>query len=184
LAQRSSSACCCKLADRSISGIPNSRYWPDRDLAPFIRDAIQDTQRESEVLAEAGKPVDPLPPANLLAISGGGDAGASAAGILAGWSAHGDRPEFKVVTGVSAGALIAPFAFLGAQYDDVVRNVATSIGPRDVFHAHNRLVGLASDGSDSSRSTSRRKSWQRSLENTARGASCRSERPTLMPGAQ
>ena len=56
------------------------------------------------------------------------------------------RPEFKVVTGVSAGALIAPFAFLGPQYDDVIRNVATSIGPKDVFPARNRLAGLASDG--------------------------------------
>jgi hypothetical protein len=126
--------------------MPNSRYWLDRDLAPFIQDAIQDTKRESEVLAEAGKPVDPLPPADLLAISGGGDAGAFAAGILAGWSAHGDRPEFKVVTGVSAGALIAPFAFLGPQYDDVIPNVATSISPKDIFHAPNRLKGLASDG--------------------------------------
>ncbi len=130
----------------AISGIPNSCYWLDRALAPFIRDAIQDSRRESEALAEAGKPIDPLPPANLLAISGGGDAGAFAAGILAGWSAHGDRPEFKVVTGVSAGGLIAPFAFLGPQYDDVVRSVATSIGPKDVFHARNRLAGLASDG--------------------------------------
>ncbi len=46
----------------AISGIPNSRYWLDRDLAPFIRDAIQDSRRESEALAEAGKPIDPLPP--------------------------------------------------------------------------------------------------------------------------
>jgi hypothetical protein len=53
------------------------------------------TKREGEALAEAGKSVDPLPPADLLAISGGGDAGAFAAGILAGWSAHGDRPEFN-----------------------------------------------------------------------------------------
>jgi hypothetical protein len=42
--------------------------------------------------------------------------------------------------------LIAPFAFLGPQYDDVIRIVATSIGPKDVFHARNRLAGLASDG--------------------------------------
>jgi hypothetical protein len=135
------------LTERAaISGIPNSRCWLDRDLAPFIQDAIQDNKRESEALAEAGKSVAPLPPADLLAISGGGDAGAFAAGILAGWSAHGDRPEFRVVTGVSAGALIAPFAFLGPQYDDVIRSVATSISPKDIFHARNRLKGLASDG--------------------------------------
>jgi hypothetical protein len=56
------------LTERAaISGIPNSRYWLDSDLGPFIQDAIQDTKRESEALAEAGKPVDPLPPVNLLA---------------------------------------------------------------------------------------------------------------------
>ena len=140
------------LTERAaISGIPNSRYWLDRDLGPFIQDAIQDTKRENEALAEAGKPVAPLPPAYLLAISGGGDAAAFAAGILAGWNTHGDRPEFKVVTGISAGALIAPFAFLGPQYDDVVRSVATSIGPKDIFHPRNRLKGLASDGMADSR---------------------------------
>ena len=65
------------LTERAaVAGIPNARYWLDRDLGPFIQDAIQDTKRESEALADAGKPVDPLPPANLLAISGGGTEGA------------------------------------------------------------------------------------------------------------
>ena len=49
-----------------------------------------------------------------LVLSGGGENGAFAAGLLAGWSAAGDRPSFGVVTGVSTGALIAPFAFIGA----------------------------------------------------------------------
>src|ERR1700682_4061464 len=45
------------LTERAaISGIPNSRYWLDSDLGPFIQDAIQDTKRESEALAEAGEP--------------------------------------------------------------------------------------------------------------------------------
>jgi len=61
---------------------------------------------------------------------GGGDAGAFGAGLLVGWTAHGTRPEFKMVTGVSTGALIAPFAYLGPRYDDVLRHVYTSIGPR------------------------------------------------------
>jgi predicted acylesterase/phospholipase RssA len=55
-----------------------------------------------------------------------------------------------MVTGISAGALIAPFAFLGPQYDDVARNVAISIGPNDVFRTRNTLMGLASDGMASS----------------------------------
>jgi predicted acylesterase/phospholipase RssA len=82
----------------------------------------------------------------LLAISGGGDAGAFAAGLLAGWTAYGTRSQFKVFTGVSAGALIAPFAFLGPQYDDVLRSVFASIGPKDIFHPRNVLIGLTSDG--------------------------------------
>jgi hypothetical protein len=128
----------------AIPGIANARYWLDLDLAPFIQSAIDDNKRESEALARAGKPTDS--PLNLLAISGGGDAGAFAAGLLAGWSAQGTRPEFKVVTGISAGALIAPFAFLGPRYDEVIRRVATSIGKDDVFRSRGLLAGLASDG--------------------------------------
>ena len=63
-----------------------------------------------------------------------------------GWTTHGTRPQFRVVTGVSAGALIAPFAFLGPHYDDALRSIFTSIGPKDVFHPRNVLIGLASDG--------------------------------------
>jgi len=107
---------------------------------------IQDNKRESEAVARAGKTSDPLPPASLLAISGGGDAGAFAAGMLAGWTAHGTRPEFRLVTGISTGALIAPFAFLGPRYDDVIRNVFTSVRSEDIFHRRNVLIGLASDG--------------------------------------
>jgi len=138
----------------AIPGIPNARYWLDHDLAAFIQNVIQDTQRESEALARAGKPTDALPPANLLAISGGGDAGAFAAGLLGGWTVHGTRPEFKVVTGVSAGGLIAPFAFMGSRYDDVIRTVSTTVGPGDVFH-RNWLTGLAGDGMADSKPLSR-----------------------------
>ena len=48
-----------------------------------------------------------MPPINFLAISGGGDNGAFAAGVLAGLTASGKRPVFRVVTGISAGALIS-----------------------------------------------------------------------------
>jgi hypothetical protein len=54
---------------------------------------------------------------DLLALSGGGANGAFGAGVLNGWSARGDRPEFEIVTGVSTGALIAPFAFIGEAGD-------------------------------------------------------------------
>jgi predicted acylesterase/phospholipase RssA len=128
-----------------IPGIANARYWMDRDLAPFIQSVIEDNQRENAAFADAGKQIDAFP-LNLLAISGGSEVGAFSAGLLTGWSAHGTRPQFRVVTGISAGALVAPFAFLGPEYDDVIRHIATSIGPNDVFRPRSLLVRLASDG--------------------------------------
>lgn len=60
-----------------------------------------------------------------LAISAGGANGAYGAGVLIGWTEAGDRPAFDVVTGVSTGALIAPFAFLGPDWDDELRAAYT-----------------------------------------------------------
>lgn len=54
---------------------------------------------------------------NILALSGGGAGGAFGAGVLVGMTQRGDRPQFEIVTGVSAGAIIAPFAFLGSSWD-------------------------------------------------------------------
>ncbi len=54
---------------------------------------------------------------DVLALSGGGAGGVFGAGALAGWTASGTRPQFEVVTGVSTGSLIAPFAFLGSAWD-------------------------------------------------------------------
>jgi hypothetical protein len=70
---------------------------------------------------------------DYLLISGGGGNGAYGAGVLNGWSKQGSRPEFTVVTGVSTGALIAPFAFLGQQHDDLLRKLYTSINSDDIF---------------------------------------------------
>ena len=54
---------------------------------------------------------------DILALSGGGSGGAYGAGALAGLSRAHARPQFEMVTGVSAGALLAPFAFLGPDWD-------------------------------------------------------------------
>jgi predicted acylesterase/phospholipase RssA len=56
-------------------------------------------------------------PVTILALSGGGAGGAFGAGAVAGLTRSGTRPAFDVVTGVSAGALIAPYAFLGPAWD-------------------------------------------------------------------
>ncbi len=95
-----------------IPGIPNARYWVDANLNPLIQEDLAEFEREEVEWAREGHR-DPLPPANYLAISGGGNDGAFGAGLLVGWTQAGDRPTFKLVTGVSTGALIAPFAFLG-----------------------------------------------------------------------
>ncbi len=66
-------------------------------------------------------------PLTMLAISGGGQRGAFGAGVLYGWSEKGDRPEFDVVTGVSIGALLSPFAFLGRAYDGQMKEALTTV---------------------------------------------------------
>ena len=96
-----------------IPGIPDARVWGDSDSA-FAR-----------LLPQASGP--------WLAISGGGSDGAYGAGVLTGWSEAGTRPEFAVVTGVSIGALIAPFAFLGPRYDEELHKNFTTIGAADIF---------------------------------------------------
>ncbi|HRO15626.1 MAG TPA: patatin-like phospholipase family protein [Paracoccus sp. (in: a-proteobacteria)] len=70
---------------------------------------------------------------DLLALSGGGDAGAYGAGFLKGWSERGDRPEFAVVTGVSTGALIAPMAFLGPAHDGALERFYTQTQADDIY---------------------------------------------------
>lgn len=63
---------------------------------------------------------------NVLAISGGGSNGAYGAGVLVGWTAAGNRPDFDIVTGVSTGALTAPFAYLGKDWDRRLTEAYTS----------------------------------------------------------
>jgi predicted acylesterase/phospholipase RssA len=70
---------------------------------------------------------------NLLAISGGAEDGAFGAGLLAGWGDAGNRPAFDLVTGVSSGALIAPFIFLGRAHDGQLREIFTKYGRKDIF---------------------------------------------------
>jgi hypothetical protein len=70
---------------------------------------------------------------NILSLSGGGSFGAFSAGIVCGWTAKGDRPNFDVVTGISTGALIAPFAFLGPAYDDQLKKFYTTLTDKDLY---------------------------------------------------
>src|SRR5262245_13578384 len=124
-------------------GLPNARFFPLLERDKFIAEWEQALQRQRQTL---GLPSDAqLPEAEFLAISGGGDNGAFGSGILVGWTEAGDRPEFEVVTGVSTGALIAPFAFLGPEYDTQLRDVYTTISASDVFSERGLLGGFFED---------------------------------------
>jgi hypothetical protein len=70
---------------------------------------------------------------SFLALSGGGANGAFGAGVLCGWTQSGTRPNFQIVTGISTGALIAPFAFLGPDYDDKLKKGYTTIESENIF---------------------------------------------------
>lgn len=113
--------------------VPNTRFWPDRESEPFLRAAEASVAKERAWLARSGQANAPAPPVTFLAISGGGDAGAFAAGLLVGWTERGDRPVFRAVTGISTGALIAPFAFLGPLYDHVLREAYTEVSRDDIL---------------------------------------------------
>ena len=115
-------------AAATVAGMTGIRYWQKADLALLEEDGDESYRREAAAFAAAGND-GPLPPANYLAISGGGEDGAFGAGLLIGWTAAGTRPEFKLVTGISTGALTAPFAFLGPKYDEQLKAS---------LHDHNR----------------------------------------------
>ena len=118
----------------TVAGFPYGiRYFP-RDVARlevFRKDFVESWARERAYLATQGHS-GPLPPAAYLAISGGGDNGAFGAGLLAGWTKAGTRPTFKLVTGISTGALIAPFAFLGSAYDASLKAMYTAVSMKDI----------------------------------------------------
>lgn len=134
-----------ELADRAVvPGMPNVRFPGDRVTPEFEAWLAAGSARERARLAAEG--ATSLPAASYLALSGGGSDGAFGAGLLCGWSARGDRPAFRVVTGISTGALIAPFAFAGSEYDHVLREVYTSIRTSDIARRRGILDGLTSDG--------------------------------------
>ena len=114
-----------------IPGIPNARAWLGTFSRQFEDDLLLSVRQASSSVASASS--NGFEPIDVLSISGGGGYGAFGAGFLQGWSKSGLRPEFKLVTGISSGALIAPFAFLGAEYDGVVREAFTTTSARDVF---------------------------------------------------
>lgn len=107
------------------------RFWGD-ELPPnadqLVKEKWAQVRANRPELARGGK----RPVVNFLALSGGGSDGAFGAGLLGGWTASGTRPEFDLVTGVSTGALTAPFAFLGPKYDAALKHVFTQSTTKDI----------------------------------------------------
>ncbi len=83
---------------------------------------------------------------HYLVLSGGAEDGAYGAGVLTAWSETGTRPEFTMVTGISTGALIAPFAFLGPEYDGVLEQIYTTLGGKDIYSSRSWLTLFTADG--------------------------------------
>ncbi len=125
----------------AIAGIPHARFWGDQ-LPPWFHDSLVAMHDQ---LAAAFTDEEMRLPSNYLVISGGGEDGAFAAGILNGWTASGTRPPFLVVTGISTGALIAPFAFAGPEYDETLHRLYTSVSTRDIAAERSTLSMLYSD---------------------------------------
>ncbi|MFL5285122.1 MAG: patatin-like phospholipase family protein [Rhodopila sp.] len=95
--------------------------------------------------AQGLPPEAPLPEVQFLAVSGGGENGAFGAGLLCGWSDYGGRPPFELVTGVSTGALTAPFAYLGPAYDPQLRSVYTELNASGVLRTRGLTAAMFND---------------------------------------
>jgi len=120
-----------ELADEvDVLGVENVRAWGDAPIPNIDKIAGEYHRQVLARYKSTGGP--PRSTTKYLALSGGGADGAFGSGILNGWTASGTRPEFEIVSGVSAGALIAPFAFLGPKYDYRAREIFTHYDTNDL----------------------------------------------------
>ena len=133
-----------RMDEAVLTGMPGVRSYWMKDMDPlFQKDIIQSVRDEPPDLFP--RRADNSPVYSGLAISGGGANGAFGAGILCGWSDAGTRPRFKLVTGISTGALIAPYAFLGSAYDAELKAAYTTVSTKDIA----RIKPLLSFSSES-----------------------------------
>lgn len=117
-------------------GMPGVRAWGDEVSEVFTSFTLESVRQERTAYGEEIVKT----PVSFLALSGGGDDGAFGAGVLCGWTAAGNRPKFKLVTGISTGALMAPFAFLGSDYDAPLKQLYTEVSGKDIFRVKNLLT--------------------------------------------
>jgi predicted acylesterase/phospholipase RssA len=132
-----------QMADAVVAGLPKVRSWGGEFSPHFQEDIIQSVR--DEPVGKFPRHPDGTLAYNVLALSGGGSDGAFGAGILCGWTDSGLRPNFKLVTGISTGALIAPFAFLGPEYDGVLRKFYTGVSTAEILQFKGPLAALGGE---------------------------------------
>ena len=151
---------CILLAVFTFSGCATVRHPVPKDLLTRtevggmddirMMGGMEDTKLQKNLLASIRQEDSrdyPLGPDGvktypILAISGGAANGAYGAGVLKAWSEEGTRPKFKVVTGVSTGAITAPFVFLGPEYDGQMEELYTTMRTKDVAAGKGLLRAL------------------------------------------
>ncbi len=144
-----------RMTEATIPNIPGARYWRSRPPENLL-------ELEQEMLAQrraAGIDNE----VNILAISGGADDGAFGAGLLTAWTESGERPEFHAVTGISTGALIAPFAFLGPEYDHVIEELYTRYSTDDLVQ-DNGVLNFLLGGESAYETTALRKTLEKYVD--------------------
>jgi hypothetical protein len=128
-----------------VPGFPGVRGWGDTP-SPSLHESLAEALRQ-ELAVQPGKPAEDLAlkSEDVLVLSGGSDNGAFGAGLICGWSRRGDRPVFRLVSGVSTGALIGLFAFLGPTYDEQLKEAYTTISAENIFRVKNIFSILTSE---------------------------------------
>lgn len=124
-----------------VPGMPDVRGWAAHASRAMQDDLVLSYKQESRADFPAG--ADGRVQYSHLLLSGGGANGAFGAGMLNGWTKTGARPVFKIVTGVSTGALMAPYAFLGSKYDGALRELYTTTRSQNIF-VSGSLFGMIS----------------------------------------
>lgn len=114
----------------SITNLEHVRFWGDSKPSAYKELTERRIAIIREVYGEKASKVSRT--GNILTLSGGGSDGAFGAGLLVGWTEHGDRPQFDFVTGISTGAMMAPLAFLGSKYDPQLKEAYTTLSDKDV----------------------------------------------------
>ncbi len=124
-----------------VPGYSNIRFWGD-EPSPWIERLynLSPEEIESDFSGITRRRHA------YLALSGGAADGAFGAGALCGWTASGTRPEFTIVTGISTGALLAPFAFLGPDYDALLKKAFTEMSTEDIVKKHGIVAAFLGKG--------------------------------------